>query len=58
MSKKEEEEEEKQRKMWCVHDGETTLVKDCSYTINMGLTCSMAHKDQPNGKFSVDNAKD
>lgn len=45
------EKKEKKENRWCVHAGKTTLAKDCPYTINTGLTCSMAHKDQPDDNF-------
>ena len=39
-------------KIWCIHNGKTTTAASCPYTKkHNGLTCSMPHCDQPNGKF-------
>ncbi len=43
--------EKKNNKIWCIHNGKTTTTASCPYTKKQGLTCSMPHCDQPNGKF-------
>jgi hypothetical protein len=41
--------------IWCVHQGNNTTVAECPYTIKTGITCSMPHKDKPDGKFKEDS---